>query len=66
MNFQLRAPRIPHMSVVEQVFVNRGIAADEVNHYLNTSVADVIDPATITNIEAGAKMLVSHIAQIIK
>lgn len=63
MNFQLRAPRIPHMSVVEQVFVNRGIAANEVNHYLNTSVADVIDPATITNIEAGAKMLVSHIAQ---
>lgn len=63
MNFQLRAPRIPHMSVVEQVFVNRGIPANEVNHYLNTSVADVIDPAIITNIEAGAKMLVSHIAQ---
>lgn len=63
MNFQLRAPRIPHLSVVEQVFVNRGIAADEVKHYLNTSVADVIDPATITNIETGAKMLVSHIAQ---
>lgn len=63
MNFQLRAPRIPHMSVVEQVFVNRGIPAEEVNHYLHTSVADVIDPATITNIETGAKMLVSHIAQ---
>lgn len=63
MNFQLKAPRIPHMSVVEQVFVNRGIPADEVTHYLNTSVADVIDPATITNIETGAKMLVSHIAQ---
>lgn len=63
MNFQLRAPRIPHMSVVEQVFVNRGIPANEVEHYLHTSVADVIDPATITNIEAGAKMLVSHIAQ---
>ena len=63
MNFQLRAPRIPHMSVVEQVFVNRGIPAEEVNHYLHTSVADVIDPATITNIETGAKMLASHIAQ---
>lgn len=63
MNFQLRAPRIPHMSVVEQVFVNRGIPAEEVNHYLHTSVADVIDPATITNMETGAKMLVSHIAQ---
>lgn len=63
MNFQLKAPRIPHMSVVEQVFVNRGIPAEEVNHYLHTSVADVIDPATITNIETGAKMLVSHIAQ---
>ena len=63
MNFQLKAPRIPHLSVVEQVFVNRGIPANEVTHYLNTSVADVIDPAVITNIEAGAKMLVSHIAQ---
>lgn len=63
MNFQLKAPRIPHLSVVEQVFVNRGIPAEEVNHYLHTSVADVIDPATITNIETGAKMLVSHIAQ---
>lgn len=63
MNFQLKAPRIPHLSVVEQVFVNRGIPADEVTHYLNTSEADVIDPATITNMETGAKMLVSHIAQ---
>ena len=63
MNFQLKAPRIPHMSVVEQVFINRGIPANEVSHYLNTSEADVIDPAIITNIEAGAKMLVSHIAQ---
>ena len=63
MNFQLKAPRIPHMSVVEQVFINRGIPADEVSHYLNTSEADVIDPAIITNIEAGAKMLVSHVAQ---
>ena len=63
MDFQLRAPRIPHTSVVEQVFINRGIPANEVNHYLNTSEADVIAPSTITNIEAGAKMLVSHIAQ---
>ena len=63
MNFQLRAPRIPHTSVVEQVFINRGIPANEVNHYLNTSESDVIAPSTITNIEAGAKMLVSHIAQ---
>ena len=63
MNFQLKAPRIPHLSVVEQVFVNRGIPADEVTHYLNTSEADVIDPATITNMETGAKMLVSHLRQ---
>ena len=63
MNFQLRAPRIPHTSVVEQVFINRGIPAHEVNHYLNTSETDVIAPNTITNMEKGAKMLVSHIAQ---
>ena len=63
MNFQLRAPRIPHLSVVEQVLVNRGIPAEEVNHYLHTTDDDVIAPSTITNIKEGAKMLVSHIAQ---
>ena len=63
MNFQLRAPRIPRKSVVEQVLINRGIPAEEVTHYLNTTENDVIDPKTITNVEEGAKMLVSHISQ---
>ena len=63
MNFQLRAPRIPHTSVVEQVLINRGIPAEEINHYLNTTDADIVDPKTIDNIQNGAKMLVSHIAQ---
>ena len=56
MNFQLKAPRIPHLSVVEQVFVNRGIPADEVTHYLNTSEADVIGPARVTKRGTCGKM----------
>ena len=63
MEFQLKAPRIPQLSVVEQVFVNRGIPLNEIEHYLNTTEADIIDPSTIPNINEGAKMLVSHIAQ---
>lgn len=63
MNFQLKAPRIPQISVVEQVLVNRGIALEEVSHYLNTSIADIVDPLLLTNIEEGVKLLAKHIAQ---
>lgn len=63
MNFQLRAPRIPHLSVVEQVLVNRGIAASEIQHYLNTTDKDILPPDIIDNIENGARMLISHIAK---
>ena len=63
MNFQLRAPRIPRTSVVEQVFINRGIPAEEVNHYLHTTDDDIINPEVIENITEGAKMLISHISQ---
>jgi single-stranded-DNA-specific exonuclease len=42
------------------VLINRGIK--NINHYLNTSDADILDPATISNVEAGVKMLIKHIA----
>ena len=60
MNYQLIAERDKKLSAIEQVLHNRGI--EDVEHYLNTSDEDIIDPATIERIEQGAKMLALHIA----
>jgi hypothetical protein len=48
--------------MVEQVLTNRGIKLAEVSHYLHTTDNDILDPATIANIQAGARMLIKHIS----
>lgn len=63
MNYQLIAPRLPGTSMVEQVLTNRGIKLTEVQHYLNTTDNDILDPLTIARIQDGAKMLIKHISQ---
>lgn len=63
MNYQLIAPRVPSMSMVEQVLTNRGIDRTDVAHYLHTSDADILDPIQIQNMIDGAKMLIKHISQ---
>ena len=63
MNYQLIAPRLPNTSVIEQVLLNRGIQAQDIRHYLNTSDKDILDPILIDNIKEGAKMLIYHISQ---
>ena len=61
MEFQLISPRRPSTSAIEQVLLNRGI--EDVQHYLNTVDTDILSPLDLDNIEEGAKLLVSHIAQ---
>ena len=61
MEYKLINPRQEGTSAIEQVLYNRGI--QNIEHYLNTNDTDILDPSTIANIEEGAKMLVSHIAQ---
>lgn len=65
MEYQLIAPRIPqeNLTVVERVLSNRGIMPEDIQHYLNTSDDDIIDPKSIERIEIGAKMLIAHVAQ---
>ena len=61
MEYQLIAPRIPLkdvMSAVEQVLANRGIAPENVEHYLNTTDEDILSPMLIMNIEEGVKVLI--------
>ena len=62
MNYQLIAPRVPSMSMVEQVLTNRGINLADVKHYLNTSDADILNPQTIKRMVDGAQMLSKHIS----
>ena len=66
MEYQLLVPRIPldrELTAVEQVLANRGIAPENVNHYLNTTDEDVLDPKRVMNMKEGAQMLIKHIAQ---
>lgn len=65
MEYQLFASRIPprELSAVEQVLFNRGIDPENVEHYLNTTDEDILNPQLIMNVAEGAKVLVKHIAQ---
>lgn len=63
MEYQLRALRLPQVSAVEQVLLNRGITYDNISHYLNTTDKDILDPRLIANLDEGAKMLIKHISQ---
>lgn len=65
MEYQLLASRIPprDLSAVEQVLFNRGIDPENVEHYLNTTDEDILNPQMIMNVAEGAKVLVKHIAQ---
>ena len=66
MEYQLIAPGIPPkdvLSAVEQVLANRGIKPENVEHYLNTTDEDILDPKLIMNIGQGVKMLIKHISQ---
>ena len=63
MNYQLLSQRQPQLSPIEQVLVNRGIALQDLRHYLNTSDSDILPPALLANVHAGAQMLIRHISQ---
>ena len=66
MEYQLITPKFPQnkvLTAVEQVLANRGIKPENVEHYLNTTDEDILDPLLIKNIKEGAKMLIKHVSQ---
>ena len=50
MEYELIKPINQNFSAIEQVLTNRGIEIDEINHFLNTSDKDILDPSTIDRI----------------
>lgn len=61
MEYQLINPRDKSKSAIEQVLTNRGVK--NINHYLNTTENDILDPLLLNNMKEGAKLLISHISQ---
>ena len=64
MEYQLRTSLLPPgelflKSAVEQVFINRGV--NDIQHYLGVDENDLLDPASIKNMEEGVKLLIQHI-----
>ena len=49
------------ITAMERVLTNRGIPLNEVEHYLNTTDDDIIDPLKLNNVHEGAIMLIKHI-----
>ena len=66
MDYQLTHPELSEnmgYTPIERVFAIRGIKPQNINHYLNTTRDDILDPLLIENIDEGAKMFISHLAR---
>ena len=51
-----------NLSIVERILTNRNISLLDIEHYLNTSEKDVLNPLLLDNLKEGAKMLVKHLS----
>lgn len=61
MNYKLINERNTEFTPIEQVLYNRGIKYEDIEHYCNTSILDILDPLLVANIREGAQMLIKHI-----
>lgn len=65
MEYKLIEPILPiydYYTTLEKIFAARGIAPEDIHHYLNTTLDDILPPESIKNIKEGATMLIKHIA----
>ena len=61
MKYKLIAKPNKNYSPMQQILVNRGIDVKDIEHYLKTSDADILNPVLLDNMEEGVKRLVSTI-----
>lgn len=52
----------PALTLVEQVFLNRGIKPEDIEGYLNPSESNVINATLLDNMDEGVAMLIKHIS----
>ena len=63
MNYKLKQNINNNYSVIEQIFINRGFELSNIQHYLNTTDDDILNPLLLDNIELAAKTLIKHIKE---
>lgn len=51
------------LTPVEQIMVNRGIAKEDIHHYMNTTDADINSFLDLDNMKEAVKLLNKHIKQ---
>ncbi len=61
MNYELIKPINDQYSVIQQILTNRGIALENIEHYLNVSEEDNLSPLLLDNIKQAAMMLIKHL-----
>lgn len=61
MKYKLIAKPNKNYSPMQQILVNRGIDVKDIEHYLKTSDADILNPDLLDNMIEGVKRLVSAI-----
>ena len=64
MNYKLIDQMDSDLSILEQVLTNRGIKLENINHFLNVTESDLIEPGTIAYLKDGVKMLLNHLKQL--
>ena len=64
MNYKLINQMDSDLSILEQVLTNRGIELENINHFLNVTESDLIEPGTIAYLKDGVKMLLNHLKQL--
>lgn len=63
MEYQLIAPVNEQLSVIEQILSNRGIKLSDIDHYLNVTEEDNLNPILLNNIECAAALILKHIGK---
>ena len=61
MKYKLIAKPNKNYSPMQQILVNRGIDVKDIEHYLKTSDADILNPDLLGNMTEGVKRLISAI-----
>lgn len=61
MEYKLISEKKDNLSVIQQILINRDIALKDIDHYLNTTENDNLDPSLIERIKDGVIILIKHI-----
>lgn len=61
MKYTLRNPINENYNTIEQIFTNRGIKLEDIEHYVKVTEQDNLDCTKLKNIKGAAKLLLKHI-----